>query len=219
MLEEQDRVVAADRGAQQAGGVLRVRRKHDAQPGDVREDALAALRVIDGAAGEVSADGDANHDGAGESVVRAPADHAEFVANLHHRRPDVVEELNLDDRLQAARGHARGAAYDGGLGQRRVEDAVAAEFVLQAEGEFEDSAFAFDQLALQIFFAAAVADVFAENHDALVALHFIAQRRGDQVGHGLGGNLFAVGRDFGHDRLRVERRRRRDRCPASRHTS
>ena len=128
-----------------------------------------------------------------ECIVRAPADHRQFVANLHHRRPDVVEELNLDHRLQPARGHARGAAHDRGLGQRRIEDAVRAKFVLQAEGELEDSAFAFHQLPLQVFFAAAIGYVFAEDHDALVALHFVAQRYVDQIGHGLGHRLLAIG--------------------------
>src|ERR1039458_4673415 len=100
VLEKQHWVVAADGGAQQSGGILRVRWENDAEAGDVRKDTLAALRMVDGAAGQVSADRDANHDGAGESVVRAPADDAELVANLHHRGPDVVEELNLDDWLQ-----------------------------------------------------------------------------------------------------------------------
>jgi hypothetical protein len=34
---------------------------------------------------------------------------------------------------------------------------------LQAGGELEDSALAFDQLLLDVFFAAAVGDVFAED--------------------------------------------------------
>jgi hypothetical protein len=49
-----------------------------------------------------------------------------------HRRPDVVEELNLDHRLHAARGHADGAADDVGLGQRRIEDALGAELAFAA---------------------------------------------------------------------------------------
>ena len=61
MFEKQHRIVAADGGAQQAVGVEGVRRKDDAQAGDVGEDALAGLRVIDGAAGEIAADGHANH--------------------------------------------------------------------------------------------------------------------------------------------------------------
>src|ERR1700722_5619776 len=127
----------------------------------MREDALATLRVVDGAAGEISSDGDANYHRAGESVIGAPADHAEFIADLHHRGPDVVEKLNFDDRLEAAGGHAGGAPHDRGFRERRIEYAVIAELALQTKGQFENSAFAFDQLALQVFFAAAVSDIFA----------------------------------------------------------
>src|ERR1017187_1503461 len=69
MFEKQYRIVATDGCAQQARGVLRVRRENDAQTGNVRKDALATLRVVDGTAGKVSADGNANHDWAGESIV------------------------------------------------------------------------------------------------------------------------------------------------------
>ena len=56
VLEEQHRVVAADRRPQQPGRVLRVRRKHDADARAVREDALARLAVVRRAAAEVAAD-------------------------------------------------------------------------------------------------------------------------------------------------------------------
>src|ERR1700691_5253736 len=192
VFEKQDGIVAANGGAQQSGGIERVRGKYYAQPGNMREHALAALRVIDRASGKISADGHANHNRAREYIVRAPADDGQFVANLHHGGPDVVEELNLDYWFQSARSHARGPTHNGGLGQRRVEDAVGAELVLQAEGEFEDSAFAFHQLALQVLFAAAIGHVFTEDHDALVALHFVAQSYVDQVGHGFRSWLFAI---------------------------
>ena len=117
VLEKQHRIVAANRRAQQAGGIKRIRRKHHAQAGNVREDALAALRVINRAAGQVSADRDANHAGRRERIVRPPAHHRQLVAQLHHRRPDVVEELDLDHRLQPAHGHADRAPDDAGLGK------------------------------------------------------------------------------------------------------
>ena len=91
--------------------------------------------------------------------------------------------------------------------KRSVEDAIVAELALQAERQLEDSALAFHQLALQVFFAAAIGHVFAEDHDAFVALHLVAQRGIDQVGHGFGGGLLAVGGIGPNDRLRVERRR------------
>ena len=73
VLEEHHRVVAADRGAQQAGNVERGGGHDDAQARAMREDRFAALAVIDAAAGEIAADGDANHRGAFEVAVGAPA--------------------------------------------------------------------------------------------------------------------------------------------------
>src|ERR1700683_1651432 len=206
-FQKQYRIVAADCGAQQSSGIERVRWEDNPEPRNVREHALAALRVINCAAGKISADGDSNYDRARKSIIRTPADYRQLIANLHHGRPDVVEELNLDYRLQAALSHSRGAAHDGGLGQRRVEDAVRAKLALQAEGEFEDSALALYQLALQVFFAAAIGHVFTEDHDALVALHFIAKRYIDQIGHGFRSGLLAIGRIGTDHRLRIERRR------------
>ena len=58
---------------------------------------------------------------------------------------------------------------------RRVEHALRAELALQSGGQLEDAALALHHLLAQIFFAAAIGDVFAENDDALVALHLIAQ--------------------------------------------
>ncbi len=112
VLEEEHRVVAADRRAQQPRRIDRVGREHDPQPGTMREDALARLAVIRRAAPQVAADRHAYDRGAGERVVRPIPQHRHLVAELHHRRPDVVEELDLDDRLQAARRHADGTPDD-----------------------------------------------------------------------------------------------------------
>ena len=60
VLEEQHRVFASERGAQQPGGVTRPRRERDQQAGHVGEDRLAALAVPDRAALEVAADRDAH---------------------------------------------------------------------------------------------------------------------------------------------------------------
>src|SRR5579864_2759138 len=80
VLEEENRVIAADRGAEKSGGIECVRRKDDAQAGKMREHAFAALGVIDGSAGQISADGDTNHYWTRESIVGAPANGGEFVA-------------------------------------------------------------------------------------------------------------------------------------------
>ena len=65
----------------------------------------------------------------------------------------------------------------------RVEDALGAEFGLQAGGELEDAALAFD-LGERVF-AAGVGHVFAVDDDARIAAHLVVQAGVDQVGHGL----------------------------------
>src|SRR5437762_4484957 len=140
VLEEEHRIVAADRRAQQARGIDGRRRIHDADAGAVREDALARLAVIRAAAAQVAADRHADHDGRRPVVARSVAHHRQLVANLHHRRPDVVEELNLDDRLQLAHRHAGRAADDARFGERRVEHAIVAVGPLQAGGQLADAA-------------------------------------------------------------------------------
>ena len=127
VLEEQHRIVAADRGPQQADGVDRGRRKRDADAGTVREDALARLAVVRAAAAQVPANRRADDERARKLVARPVAQHRHLVADLHHRGPDVVEELNLDDRLEPARSHPDGASDDAGFGERRVEHAIGAE--------------------------------------------------------------------------------------------
>ena len=113
------------RRAQQPAGVQRVRGHHHAQARDVRERHLAALAVIDRAAVQIAADRHAQSPRRGETAVRTPAQRGQLVANLHHRRPDVIEELNLGHRLEPARRHADGAPHDGRFGERRVEAALA----------------------------------------------------------------------------------------------
>ena len=68
VLEEQYRVVAADGSAQQPVAVQGIRGHHHAQPRRMRKNALARLAVIDGAAGEIPADGHPQHDRAAEGV-------------------------------------------------------------------------------------------------------------------------------------------------------
>src|ERR1700722_6266242 len=99
VLEEHHRIVAANRGAQHSRDVERGRWHDDAQAGAMRKDRFAALAVIDAAAREVAADRNANDGGCFEVSVGTPARDAEVVAKLHHRRPNVVEELNFGDGL------------------------------------------------------------------------------------------------------------------------
>ncbi len=185
MFQKHYRIVAANGRPQKAVGIESVRGEANAQSRNVREDAFTALRVIDRASREVAADRHAYYRRAGEISIGTPANGCQLVAELLHRGPDIVEELDFHHRLDPARGHADRAADNVGLGQGRVEDTVAAEFHLQAGCQLEDAAFAFDLLFLQILLAAAVRNIFAENHDPAVAPHLIFQADGDEVGHGL----------------------------------
>ena len=155
-----------------------------ADAGAVREDALARLAVVGRAAAQVSADRDPHDHRARPRVGRPVAQHRHLVAKLHHGRPDVVEELDFDDRLQSARGHADRAADDVGFGERRVEHAVGAVDALQPVRDLEHAALAGH--VRQRAFAAAVGDVLAEDDDARVDRHFVLQRAIDGRHHRVG---------------------------------
>ena len=184
VLEIQHRIVAANRRAQQAGRVDGVARERDAHAGAVRENADARLAVVRRAAAQVAADRHAHDHRARPVVARSIAQHRHLVLELHHRRPDVVEELDLDDRLQPARRHADGAADDVGFGERRVEHAIGAVGLLQAVRHLEHAALAGH--VRQRRRLARVRDVLAEHDDARVPRHFVLQRAVDRADHRVG---------------------------------
>src|SRR6266567_5555693 len=185
VLEKKNGIIAANCRTQKPVSVLGVGGKADAQAGDMSKDALTALRVIDGSSREVSANGHTDHRRAGKVSVRAPADQGQLIAELVHRRPDVIKELYFHHRFQPARGHAYGASHNVGFGQGRVENTVSAKLHLQPRRQLEHATLAFDLLLFQIFFAAAIGNVFAKDHNAVVATHFIFQADVDQFGHSL----------------------------------
>ena len=98
-----------------------------------------------------------------------------------HGRPDVVEELNLNDWLHAARGVANGATDNIGFSQRRVEDALGTELVLKSRGELEDAAFSLD--FRERLRTAGVCHVLAIDDDAGVTAHLVVEAGIDEVGH------------------------------------
>ena len=153
VLDEHDRVRVLDRGAQQAVRVGRGRRHDDAQPGDVREQRLEALRVLAprrapgaelGAHGQRHLRGAAGHErqlgGLVEQLVEADA--------------EEVEVHELDDRAHAGHRGADAEADDRALGDRGVADAIAEAVV---------------QPARQAEHVAAGRDVDARDEHALVA--------------------------------------------------
>ena len=80
-------------------------------------------------------------------------------------------------RQAGERGAAR-SADDRGFGDRRVDDAVRAEFRQQALRDTEDAAGGF---ALARGAAGAAGHVFTEHDDRTVALHFQVQRFVERV--------------------------------------
>src|SRR5688500_6625208 len=119
--------------------------------------------MVDRAA-DVSAVRGSDDDRSRERVVRPPAHGRQLVPDLHVRRPDVVEELDLDDGLEAPERHADRAADDVGFSERRVVYAQVAEFLLQTPRNLEDPALALD--LVEVLPARGVGDVFAKDDDA-----------------------------------------------------
>ena len=145
MLEEDHRLVAAQRRAQEPDGVLGVRRHRELPADRVQELDLVALAVPGIAALEESARHAHDHRRR-EAVGRAPADRA-AVVQLLRRGLRVLAELDLGHRHEARERHADGAADDAFLRQAGVEDAILAEPFLQPERRRVHAALAADVLA------------------------------------------------------------------------
>src|ERR1700682_1228525 len=145
------------------------------------ENRFAALAVVHRAAGEVTANRDAQYYRRFECAVRTPTHDTEFIANLHHRWPDVVEKLNLRNRLEAARCHPNCSTDDARFRQGCVKLAVGAEFSLQAGGCFENTPFPF--YVSKISFPTNIGHVLSKNNDALVTQHFIRERSRHRLNH------------------------------------
>ena len=181
VFEEDDRVFAADRGAQQPGGVERGGRLHHPESGKVGEEDFGGLTVVHGAAGQVAAGRDPQNERGAVVAVRPPAEAGEFAADLHVAGPDVVQELDFGDRTQAAHRHPDSQSHDGGLGKGAVEDALRSELALEAGAHLEDAALALD--LPEVHLAARVRDVLSEDDDAGVAGHFRTEGGVDQFHH------------------------------------
>src|SRR5579863_10480438 len=90
VLEEQHRIIGANGSAEQTAHVQSRGRHYHSQPGDMREGDFSTLAVINRAAGQVAANGDAHDDWSLEMPRGTPAEDCDLVAQLHHGRPDVV---------------------------------------------------------------------------------------------------------------------------------
>ena len=155
-LEEEDRIRILDRGDQEALGVIGIGRDHRLDPRHVREEGLGrlAMRL---AAENAAAIGAADHHRHRPFAGGAVADTPGLRENLVEAREDIIGELDFADRLQPVEAHADGGRNDAALGDRRVEHAARAKFLLQASGDAEDTA--------------EIADILAEHDDVGVARH------------------------------------------------
>src|ERR1700676_4897155 len=183
VFEKQYGIVATNRSAQKAAEIERCRRHYHAQPRHVRENHFAGLAVVKPSPCKIAADGNPDHSRRLERAIGAPPHHGEFIAKLHHRWPDVIEELNLGDRLHASRGHSDGAPHDARFRNRSVEHTSGPKSPLQIHSGLENSALAFH--TVQIVFVAAIRDVLAKYYNPFVARHFVGQRGGHAFHHGL----------------------------------
>ena len=149
-------------GFDQALGVVGGGRANHFQAGRVHEPHLRILRM-EWAAVNIAAAGAANHQRRG----RAPAivSLGDHVDDLVEGAADEIHELELGHRTHAGERGAEGRAHDGGFRDGRVDDALGAEAVDEAVGDFER--------------AAVDADVFAEAEDGGIALHFLPDSLAD----------------------------------------
>ena len=169
VLEEEHRVVVADRGLQQRLRVRRVRRAHDLEARYAHEPRRGHLRV-DRAELAAGADDGADHERDADLLLRQEPVLRRLVDEAVHRERQEVAEHDLDDRPEAVHRRAERRARERQLGDRRVEDALRAVLVVEARRRRED--------------AAGDGDVLAEEDHALVGGELLVERVADRGAKG-----------------------------------
>src|SRR5882672_1466746 len=165
-LHEDDRVVLADGGDQQALRVDRIGRTDDLKTRSVDEERLRRLRVVV-ASLDPAAHGRADHHRRAVLASAPVAELGQLVHDLIERREDEVRKLDLGDRAEAVHRHPDRRADDPGLGQGRVDDAVGPELLDQTDGRAEHPA--------------ELPHVLAHHHHARIAAHLDPQRIVDRL--------------------------------------
>src|SRR5699024_6909346 len=126
-LEHDHRVLGLDGLAGQPVGVVGGGGGEDPQPGGVGEVRLGALGVVLHRA-DPAAVRDADHQRHVHAAAGAVVHLRDLGGDLVEGGEDEAVELDLDHGPVAAHGQAHGGADDAGLGQRRVDHALGAEF-------------------------------------------------------------------------------------------
>ena len=163
---DEHRIVVARGRDDAALDVVRRRRHHDLQTGQVREPRFEALRVLRG-----EARAGARHREHRDRQRRAAAEHEahlrHLVGDFVHALAEEVHEHDVDDRPQTRRGRADAETDDAFLGNRRVDDAVAAELL--------------EQTAVVTVDAAGLADVFTGDECGVLFEQYLAHAFGDRA--------------------------------------
>jgi len=162
VLEEDDRIVVANGGLDEAFGIVGGGGADDFQARSVHEVHFGILRMKR-AAMHVAAAGTADHERSG----RAPSvvGFGDHVGDLVEGTADEVHELEFGDGAQAGESCAEGCTDDRGFGDGGIDDPLGAEAVDEAVGDLEG--------------AAVDADVLADTKDGGVALHFFPDSLAD----------------------------------------
>src|SRR6202030_1679755 len=164
---ERHGIVVADRGFQEAFGVVGGRRVNDFQAGRVHEIHFR-IRGMKRAAMNAASRWPPQHHWHG----RAPAivGFGDEVRHLIEAAGDEIDELHLDDGPKAEIAHAAGRANDTGLADGRVDHAFGTEPREQSFGHLKRTA--------------VNADIFAERDDGGIAVHLLEYGLADSFEHG-----------------------------------
>ena len=119
----------------------------------------------------------ADHERGHRLAAEHVAELGRLVEDLVEADPHEVDEHQLGDGAKAGRGGTGGGADEGRFGDRRIENALAAEFAHQAFGDAERPA----PGVVLAGRAEAAGDVLAHDDDARIAAHLVAQRLEDRL--------------------------------------
>ena len=160
--EDQHRVGIGDRGEQQPLGVIGGRRLDDLQAGHMRIPGLQALAVLRGRAG-AGARGHADHQRHGDRAAEHEAQLGGLIDDLVGGAHAEIGEAQFHHGARASKGRTDAGCHDHRLRDRRIDDAILAEDVLQAFVLAGKTAFG--------------TEVLAQRPDAVITLHLLLQRQ------------------------------------------
>src|SRR5215469_3108486 len=126
---------------------------------------------------DVSADRNSEGYWASPCAVATPTHRRDLIAQLHRGRPEIISELNLDDRLVSCNRHSTGYASNTRLRKGRITDAITKR-VRKPTSDAKDPALR-------------IGDILPPHHNPGIALHLFTQPVIDRVNKsdGLLGNI------------------------------